>query len=426
MKKRFLALGVAVLALTATPAGAAIGVNPVNVASQAGIYEFTRTFSVNPVDYNNDWAGQYPDDLFLVHHDPQAGLNNLPASTLWRDQLGASYVNPRTATGRSDKHGCAWGDYNNDNRPDLACAIGFGQSSKNELWRQNADGSFTNVAGALGLNTNTHGRYRYVTFIDANKDGNPDLYFTRYYGPSVPWDPTSPSYYPGDTFPNELRINQGPGGATPFAFRSAPTYGLNVLDGARKDSASCAQAVDYDQDGDQDLLVCGERKLTLYRNDFPTQRFTPVQIGMDATMSAVRDAAIVDLNHDGVYELIRLGARVLKVSTRPSNSAAWSSTPYSFALTEGESLATGDFNGDRLDDIFVVAQKGVVKDDPDYLVMQGLGLTFDKINMGTTSGSGDDVAAVDYNRDGNADFVVTNGDKRKPGPVQLWTDGLLP
>jgi hypothetical protein len=36
-------------------------------------------------------------------------------------------------------------------------------------------------------------------------------------------------------------------------------------------------------------------------------------------------------------------------------------------------------------------------------------------------GSGDDVANVDYNNDGRADFVVTNGDKKKAGPVQLFT-----
>ncbi len=42
--------------------------------------------------------------------------------------------------------------------------------------------------------------------------------------------------------------------------------------------------------------------------------------------------------------------------------------------------------------------------------------------MGVINGSGDDVDVVDYNRDGSADFIVSNGDRRRPGPVQLWTN----
>ena len=207
----------------------------------------------------------------------------------------------------------------------------------------------------------------------------------------------------------------------PYSFRSAPEYGLNVLDGARKDAAACAQAIDYDNDGDQDLLVCGETALKLYRNDFPTSTFTPVTSSMNADFPRVHDAIIKDLNHDGIKELVRLGATVFKVSTRTSNSAPWSSTPYSFSLGSGESLAAGDFNGDQLDDIFVVNNREA---DPDYIVAQNLGLAFSRISVGTSQGSGDDVGAIDYNRDGNADFVVTNGDRKKAGPVQLWTNQL--
>ncbi len=174
----------------AIPADAAVVTNPMNVAGQTGVYEFTRTFSVDAVDFNDNWSGSYPDDFFFVRHDPQLGLGNLPTSTLRRNLLGAGFTDGGTGMfGKTDKHGCAWGDYNNDGRQDMACAIGFGQFSKNELWRQNPDGTFTNVARALGIQSNTHGRYRYVTFIDANNDGNQDLYFARYYGMSVGSDP---------------------------------------------------------------------------------------------------------------------------------------------------------------------------------------------------------------------------------------------
>ena len=406
----------------AIPADAAVVTNPMNVAGLTGVYEFTRTFSVDAVDFDDDWSGSYPDDFFFVRHDPQLGLGNLPTSTLRRNLLGAGFADGGTNMfGKTDKHGCAWGDYNNDARQDMACAIGFGQFSKNELWRQNPDGTFTNVARALGIQSNTHGRYRYVTFIDANNDGNQDLYFARYFGPSVGSDPTSPSYYPGDEWPNELRLNRGPGAG--YAFRNAPEFGLNVLDGARKDANACAQAIDHDDDGDQDLLVCGQASLHLYRNNWPVASFSNVTATLGVTQQGIRDARIVDLNHDGIYELVRLTSGRFEVSTRSGNLGPWSGTRYSFALTQGESLATGDFNGDHLSDIFIVAQKGPdAKDDPDYLVTQTLPLNFERRSMGVVNGAGDDVDVVDYNRDGSADFIVSNGDRRRPGPVQLWTN----
>ncbi len=407
-------------------AGAQPTIEPVDVAKDAGVHEITRTFSVNPVDYNDDWSGFFLDDFFLVRHDPQRGLTNLPTSTLYRNVLGGTYVDGGTAMfGKTDKHGCAWGDYNNDDLMDMACAIGFGQFSKNELWRQNPGGTFTNVAGALGITARTHGRYRYVTFIDANDDGNQDLYFARYYGPSVAQDPESPSYYPGDEWPNELRLNRGPDEG--YAFRNAPEFGLNVLDGSRKDANACAQAVDYDDDGDEDLLVCGETSLKLYRNNSPVATFSNVSSSSGAAQGAIRDATIVDLDRDGVYELVRLTDDMFWISTRTDNLDAWTETSYSLALSEGESLATGDFNRDGLSDIFVVAKKGKdPRDDPDFLVIQTSDRLFEARNLGTVDGSGDDVAAVDYNRDGSADFIVSNGDKRRAGPVQLWTNQATP
>ena len=39
---------------------------------------------------------------------------------------------------------------------------------------------------------------------------------------------------------------------------------------------------------------------------------------------------------------------------------------------------------------------------------------------GAPSGGGDDVAALDFNKDGRTDFVVTNGQRKRAGPVQMW------
>ncbi len=121
--------------------------------------------------------------------------------------------------------------------------------------------------------------------------------------------------------------------------------------------------------------MCGQTSLHLYRNNWPVASFTNVTATLGVTQQGIRDARIVDLNHDGIYELVRLTSGRFEVSTRSGNLGPWSGTSYSFALSQGESLATGDFNGDHLSDVFIVAQKGTdAKDDPDYLVTQTLPL----------------------------------------------------
>jgi FG-GAP-like repeat len=374
----------------------------VDVARNAGITEDTRTFSVSTSDFDKDGRP----DIFLVRHNPDLGIKNLPASTLFRN-TGRRFTNFITnGFGHTDKHGCAWGDANSDGRPDLFCAIGFHQFSKNELWIQNRDHSFTNKAQELGLTKNTHGRYRYATFVDANDDGRPDIYVARFAASC------GCGLYEGDDFPNELWINEGD------SFRKAPEFGLNVLIGAKKDNASCAQAVDYDRDGDQDLLVCGYKDLHLYRNN-SGKGFTDVtsEKGIGGN---VADARLVDLNRDHVRDLVKLSSGTLTVQHGTGKN--WGRVAFSASVKAGEALAFGRFNpGDRVD-IYVVGSRGDDQhDDPDAIFMNKGHSTYERKTIPATSGSGDDVDALDYNGDGRTDFVVTNGDRKKPGPVQLFT-----
>ena len=373
----------------------------VDVASQVGIAQTTRTFSVNSQDFDRDGD----DDVFLVRHNPD-NPSNLPPSTLYRN-AGGSFSNFITdGFGRTDKHGCAWGDANGDGLWDLFCAVGLQQFSVNELWIQNSDRTFTNRARELGLTQDTHGRYRYATFIHANGDGRPDIYVARYTGSCFC------GKYDGDSFPNELWINQG------TSFRKAPEFGLNQPIGAKKDNASCAQAVDYDRDGDEDLLVCGWKSLRLYRNNAGTG-FTDVtaqtRIGAN-----VNDAGLIDLNGDSVRDLVKLSAKQLTVQL--GNGSSWGAVVFSAAVTAGEALAFGNIDGQGGADIYALSSRGTDSaDDPDAIFLNAGGGRFTRTTLPATSGSGDDVASLDYNNDGRADFVVTNGDRKKAGPVQLLT-----
>jgi hypothetical protein len=318
--------------------------------------------------------------------------------------------------GRTDKHGCAWGDANVDGRPDMYCAIGLTQKSINELWIQKRDGSFENQAVERGLAFQRRGRGRYATFIQANNDSWPDIYLARYTG-SCFCDRNEDGVidYDGDSFPNELWINeQG-------HFRKAPEYHLNVPIGAKKDNATCAQAVDFDKDGDQDLLVCAATSLRLYRNN-NGQGFTDVTNAMDLDGNVV-DARFVDLDDDGDHDFVRLNQRGLYV--RYARGAGNLGQPQLIGEPPAPmAIATGSFNRGGTKDIYVVStwitRRNKV-DQPDRVFLNRGDRVFEPVLIpGASHGGGDDVGVVDYNRDGQDEFVVTNGHKKRAGPVQLW------
>ncbi|MCH7702612.1 MAG: VCBS repeat-containing protein [Planctomycetes bacterium] len=78
-----------------------------------------------------------------------------------------------------DRHAnCVWGDYNQDGNVDVFVSVniqGSAGTGRNILWRNNGDGTFTDVTDELGLGASIRGT-RHSTFIDIDNDGDLDLY----------------------------------------------------------------------------------------------------------------------------------------------------------------------------------------------------------------------------------------------------------
>jgi len=84
--------------------------------------------------------------------------------------------------------GAVWGDYNNDRWPDLYVSTGFSNphdalagGGPNRLYRNNGDGSFTDVAETLDVTRPLAGFPAW--FWDFNNDGNLDIYASCSSGP---------------------------------------------------------------------------------------------------------------------------------------------------------------------------------------------------------------------------------------------------
>ena len=361
-------------------------------AGAAGIYEATRTWGANVADYNGDGH----DDFLLVRHSQIARLYRNDGDGTFTEVNKGAFV-------KNDRHDCDWADVDQDGLLDAYCTLGASHGDgegPNELWIQQPDATFVNQATAYGV-TDRFGRGRHTTFLDVNHDAYPDLFVGNDYPRTD-----------GLLSPNRLFINQA--GAS---FAAAPGYGLDHEVGA-----FCVDAADYNNDGWEDLLVCGRRTLTLYRNESGVS-FTNVSAAMGVG-GFWRSARLVDVNDDGLLDLVSIRPSAMQVRLRVGGSFA--SPVVTRSLIAGRDIDAGDFDANGTVDLYLLqGATSSVSNHPDILLLNdGTGASFAPVDIPQTSrGRGDAVDSIDYDADGSADFIVLNGEGSASGPIQLIAGG---
>jgi enediyne biosynthesis protein E4 len=172
-----------------TPSGRPFNAHFVDVAKQAGLV--IPTIYGNPdskdyileatgcgcafLDYDNDgWM-----DIFLLCGTRIEGAPPEATNRLYKNNRDGTFTD---VTEKSGLHSVGWacgvcvGDYNNDGFEDLFCTY-FGQ---NKLFRNNGDGTFTDVTKEAGLLNDTPRWGAGCTFVDYNRDGHLDLFVSNY------------------------------------------------------------------------------------------------------------------------------------------------------------------------------------------------------------------------------------------------------
>jgi hypothetical protein len=128
--------------------------------------------------------------------------------------------------------------------------IGYGhprgyEGTPDTLYRNNGDGTFTDISEQAGFINPTEGRGMGGVVCDYDNDGLPDIYVTN------------------DTNRNFLYHNNGDGTFTDESLLNGTGYDENgIAQGSM--GADCG---DYNKDGWLDILIANTERTTLYRND---------------------------------------------------------------------------------------------------------------------------------------------------------------
>lgn len=127
------------------------------------------------LDYDNDgWM-----DIFVLSGTRLTGAPPGASNRLYKNNRDGTFTDVTEKAGLVDlgwASGVCVGDYNNDGFEDLFCTY-YGQ---NKLYRNNGDGTFSDVTKAAGLWNEVTRWGSGCTFLDYNRDGHLDLFVSNY------------------------------------------------------------------------------------------------------------------------------------------------------------------------------------------------------------------------------------------------------
>jgi hypothetical protein len=335
-------------------------------SGKAGLARQVAALNCNQADYDND--GDL--DVYLM----RGGWETPIRPSLLRNQGDGTFADVTEASGVGApiaSQSAAWGDFDNDgdldlfvageyrtDRPDTTFpgATSPGPDPRNlcRLYRNNGDGTFTDVAAAAGVINER--RAKGAAWGDYDGDGRIDLYVSNC----------------GDE--NRLYHNNGDGTFTDRALELGVTEPIN--------SFSC-WFFDYDNDGRQDLFVSGFH-------------------------GSLSDVVRSQLGQPDGGERPRLyhnegGAGFRDVTSEAGLDRTW--------LVMGSNF--GDIDNDGFLDIYLgTGQPAYFYVVPNVMLKNVEGKRFEDVTTSTGTGhlqKGHGISFADYDRDGDVDIFLSSG-----------------
>ena len=305
-----------------TPANASSTIRFEDATAKSGI-QFTQSFGAQKLgsllestgsgcvwfDYNNDG---FP-DLYVATGKPlEEGmhpfpLKNPPAAPphnhLYRNNGDGTFTDVTDQAGvAANVFGTAAiaADYDNDGYVDLF-VTSYGKAI---LYRNNGNGTFTDVTAKAGINVERWSISS--TWLDYDKDGCVDLFVGRY----VKFDPKYRNFYSADNYPGPLDYA---GDTNMLYHNNCNGTFTDVTDksgiGAYKGRTMGVTAADYDNDSWPDIYVSNDKTENFLFHNKHDGTFEEVATelgaayGQDGENTSAMGPALVDIDGDGRLDL---------------------------------------------------------------------------------------------------------------------------
>ncbi len=334
-----------------------------DISAASGFTLANNGRGVKIADYDND--GDL--DIFVakVNGSASAGSPN----RLWRNNGDNTFTNVAEEAGLAApmlSYGAAWADYNNDGWLDLYVA---NRREPNQLFRANGDGTFTDVAPALGLD---HDRATLeAVWFDYDNDGDQDLY-------------ASTDKLGG----NKLWRNEGDGTFTDVSLASHTNASINSMGVA---------VGDYNNDGWLDMYITNTSEGNVFYHNNGDGTFTDVAVFKGMAVNRYGwGTDFFDYDNDGDLDLYVVNwwgflpdIRAENVFFRNNGNGSFTNVTSQLGVgnaDKGFGLAIGDYNNDGFLDM--------------YITNNGQPSVFCKNNPGTNNWLKVRTQGVQSNRDG--------------------------
>jgi hypothetical protein len=286
-----------------------------------------------------------------------------------------------------------FGDYDNDGWRDVYLTSWYAGS---RLYRNNGNGTFTNVTAASGINIPINYQTTTAAWGDVNRDGYIDLYIGNY-----------GNIENAGEQPNYLYKNNGNGTFTDI------TVASNANDSLYKKPLAIV-IYDYNFDGWQDIYIANDKgqRSTLLKN-------TGNGIFQDVTYISgtmcyfdAMGIAVGDYNHDGLLDIHVSNGPPGNATFRYNGNGTFTDVAVQTNTTINKECWGNsflDYNNDGWCDLYVTAAAGI--DMCDVIYRNNRNNTFS--NIGFSIGIRDSTfsygaAKCDYNNDGYVDLLVTH------------------
>ena len=316
------------------------------------------------IDYNNDGlldlyvvSGRYVDGVTKFSKPDGVEATN----HLYRNNGDGTFTDVTAQAGVGGKGfgmGVTVGDFDNDGYEDIYVT----NWNSGILYHNNGDGTFTDVTAKAGVENPHFGTG--VTWVDYDRDGKLDLFVGNY----LKFDPNAKrEYFSADAFPgpldyegdaNRLFHNNGDGTFTDVSHKAGIDNPLGRAMGLT--------AGDYDNDGWPDIYIANDTMDSyLYHNNHDgtftnVAQDVNVAFGANGEATSAMNPIFGDYENKGWQDIFVSDMRYHRLFHNPGPKGFWLDTTVEtgVAAVSGQYVAWGDgffdFDNDGWKDLFIV------------------------------------------------------------------------